>query len=122
MPNSILYHNPRCSKSRQALALLNDKNVAFSIVEYLKVPLNKNDISSLYLCLVANNAITKIHDIIRHKEPEYKLAALSLSSSDEELVEALIKYPKLLERPIYRVGTLAAIGRPTENIEALIDD
>jgi arsenate reductase len=122
MPNPILYHNPRCSKSRQTLAMLNDKNVTFSVIEYLKVPLNEKDILALYQSLITNKAITKMHDMIRHKEPEYKLAGLSVSSSDEELVQALTTYPKLLERPIYKLNDLAAIGRPIENIEALLDD
>ena len=122
MPNPVLYHNPRCSKSRQALAFLNDKNIVFSVVEYLKVPLNEKEIWVLYKSLLANNAIKKMHDMIRHKEPEYQLAALSASADDEKLVSALANNPKLLERPIYSTGGLAAIGRPVENIEALIDD
>jgi arsenate reductase len=122
MPNPILYHNPRCSKSRQALALLNEKNITFSTVEYLKGPLSEEDILDLYKSLIANKAVTKMHDMIRSKEPEYKLGGLSVSSSDEELVRALINSPKLLERPIYKLNDLAAIGRPIENIEALLDD
>lgn len=122
MPNPVLYHNPRCSKSRQALALLNDKNVSFSVVEYLKTPLNEKDILALYKSLMANNAIKIMHDMLRNKEPEYKLADLSVSSSEEELAVALTSYPKLLERPIYAISGLAAIGRPIENIEALLDD
>jgi arsenate reductase len=69
-----------------------------------------------------NGAIKNGHDMIRVKESEYKLAALSGSSSDLSVIAAIANHPKLLERPIYMANQLAAIGRPIENIEALLND
>lgn len=122
MPNPVLYHNPRCSKSRQALAMLKSKNINCKVVEYLKTPLSDNETTSIYKALIANSAIKNGHDMIRNKESEFALAGLSKSASDSDIIAAIVKYPKLLERPIYMNNHLAAIGRPIENIEALIND
>ena len=122
MPNPVLYHNPRCSKSRQALALLNSNDTLYTVVEYLKTPMDENTITSVYKALTANNAVKSAHDMLRTNESEYKLAALTAASSDALVIAAIAKYPKLLERPIYVANNLAAIGRPLENIEALIND
>jgi arsenate reductase len=122
MPNPVLYHNPRCSKSRQALALLSAEDAVFSVVEYLKTPLNESEISNVYKALKANDAVKCAYDMLRTKESEYKLAELSTTSSDAQVIAAIAKYPKLLERPIYMANNLAAIGRPLENIKAMIND
>lgn len=122
MPNPVLYHNPRCSKSRQALSMLNLKGLEFDVLEYLKTPLNKSELTNLYTALSSNHAVNCAHDMLRTKEAEYKLAGLSSSSTDSEIISAIAIYPKLLERPIYVQDELAAIGRPLENIEALIND
>lgn len=112
MPDEIiLYHNPRCSKSRQALALLNEKAGDFTVIEYLKDPLKANELTGL----VKKLGLTP-HQIVRTKEPEYAEAGLSPDSSDNELIAAIVKYPKLLERPIVVRGGKAAIGRPPENV------
>jgi len=122
MPNPVLYHNPRCSKSRQAMTLLSTHNISFTVKEYLKEPLDMDELSHLYKALVAKNSTIKAHSMLRVKESEYKLAGLSENSSDEEVFAAVAEYPKLLERPIFMQNKLAAIGRPTANIEALIND
>ena len=89
MPNPVLYHNPRCSKSRQALALLNDHDVSYSVIEYLKTPLTHEEISTVFQALVASNAATTALDMIRTKEPEYRLAGLTSNTSDEDVLDAL---------------------------------
>jgi arsenate reductase len=122
MPNLTLYHNPRCSKSRQALALLNERGLKIDLIEYLKTGLTKADADTLYQALKDNDSLTSALGMIRVKEAEYGLAGLSKESSDAEIITALVAYPKLLERPILLKNGLAAIGRPIENIEALLND
>lgn len=113
----MLFHNPRCSKSRQALAFLSDQNVTVEVVEYLKNPLNVEQVNTLYKAL----AIDSAHDMIRPKEAEFSLAGLSKEATNEEVINAIAQYPKLLERPILLLGESAAIGRPLENIAALLN-
>lgn len=109
-----IYHNPRCSKSRQTLALLEEQcalsNQEFSIVEYLKEPLTKNEISQLLKQLDCE-AI----DIMRVKEAEFSEQNLK-GATPEKLVEAMVNTAKLIERPIVTNGNKAIIGRPPENV------
>jgi arsenate reductase len=116
MAKKVYYHNPRCSKSRQGLAFLNENNVDIDIKEYLKVPLTKSEVSSLVTALGLENAI----EMVRTKEAEFAQAGLSKDSSNSQIIEAIVKYPKLLERPILSDGTKAAIGRPLENFKSLL--
>lgn len=109
-----IYHNPRCSKSRQTLTLLQQHNLDINIVEYLKNPLTASQIEQL-INLLKINAI----DIVRTKEPEFKQLNLT-TASEQQLIEALVTTPKLLERPIVVSGNKACIGRPPENILALL--
>lgn len=127
MSLAILYHNPRCSKSRQALKFIEDtllekKIPGIEIREYLKTPLNIDELSALYKKLKASSAIKSAHDMIRTKEAEYKIADLSTDASDDLILKAIVAYPKLLERPILELKSSAAIGRPIDNIEAIIND
>lgn len=122
MPNPILYHNPRCSKSRQALAYLDEQNIDIDIIEYLKIVPKLDEIKTLYKALKENNAINSAIEMIRPKEAEFSAAGLNKSASDEEILKAIAEYPKLLERPILLKNGLAAIGRPLANIEALVND
>jgi len=119
MPNAILYHNPRCSKSRQALSFLqenaNDLNI--EVVEYLKQAPSLEALQALFQALNFDSA----HQMIRPKEAEFAEAGLSKTSSNEEVLQAIAKYPKLLERPILLLNNKAAMGRPLENIEALVN-
>ena len=111
MSSITIYHNPRCSKSRQTLVLLEERTSDFQIVEYLKDALDAT---------VLRDILTKLgcpaHDIVRVKEAEYAEAGLSADSSEAEVIDALVRYPKLLERPIVVSGTKAVIGRPPENV------
>jgi len=108
-----IYHNPRCSKSRQTLKLIEDNNQDVTIVEYLKTPLNKNEIIAL-LHLLNMSPI----EMMRTKETEFKEQDLK-GASGEVLINAMVKTPKLIERPIVSSKTLAIIGRPPENVLTL---
>lgn len=112
-----LYHNPRCSKSRQALALLQERGYSPEIIEYLKTPPDVDTLRQLLsrLCL-------KPRDILRKREKEYLDLGLDDETlTDDQILQAIVKAPKLLERPILVRGDRAAIGRPTENLLPLLD-
>ena len=108
-----IYHNPRCSKSRQTLALIEENNQEVCIVEYLKTPPDEATIKSL----LAQLDISPI-EMMRTKETEFKAQNLT-SSDDEQLITAMVNTPKLIERPIVTTGTKAVIGRPPENVLTL---
>jgi arsenate reductase len=116
MPKATLYHNPRCSKSREALAFVEQQVNNLEVVEYLKNPLTKEQLQNLYRALDIHSA----HQMIRPKEAEYKLAGLHQEASDDEVLSAIAKYPKLLERPILQYGDKAATGRPLDYIVSLL--
>jgi arsenate reductase len=117
MTNYVYYHNPRCSKSRQGLILLEQNGIQSDIKEYLKVPLFKQEIIELYEALGLSSAA----GMIRKKEKEYNEAGLSNDSTDSEIIAAILIYPKLLERPILTTGSRAVIGRPIDNLQTLIN-
>ena len=110
----IIYHNPRCSKSRQTLQLIEQKNAEVTVVEYLKTPLTKAEIEHILSLLNA-----KPIDIMRTKENEFKEQNLQ-NADDETLIAAIINTPKLMERPIVIKNKQACIGRPPENVLALL--
>ena len=109
-----IYHNPRCSKSRQTLALIEDSGTNVNIVEYLKTPLTADEIKTLQRAL----NVPAI-EMMRTKELEFK--EQNLKGADEAtLVAAMVNTPKLIERPIVVKGDKAVIGRPPENVESLL--
>ena len=111
-----IYHNPRCSKSRATLKLLEEAGANLEIVEYLKTPPSKKKLKSLIkkLGLSAKN-------LIRTNESAFKEANISLEkASEEELVNLMVTHPKIIERPIVEVGEQARIGRPPENTLGLV--
>ena len=111
-----LIHNPRCSKSRQALALLGEKGVSFEVVEYLKNPLNESELGELFSRLGKEPL-----DCIRKKETVFKDLDLSSQEPDKsQWLKIIAKNPILLERPIFDNGKQAVIGRPPEDILSLI--
>ncbi|MFC4699308.1 arsenate reductase (glutaredoxin) [Glaciecola siphonariae] len=116
MPKAILYHNPRCSKSREALAYVQQQIDDLVVIEYLKQPPTRQDLDAIFKALDVQNA----HQMIRSKEAEYQLAGLNQDASNDEVLDAVAKYPKLLERPIMMYGSRAAIGRPLDHIVALL--
>lgn len=108
------YHNPRCSKSRAALELLRTKGVSVRLVEYLQTPPDIAELRSLAGMLGGARAI------VRDGEPAYREAGLGPSSSDQELLDAVVRHPILLQRPILVRDGKAAIGRPPEAVLALL--
>lgn len=116
MTQTVLYHNPNCSKSRAALALLQAENIPFLIREYLQDPLNPAEIAQLLgLLNLAPSAL------IRMNEPILKTKGINLSDlNDEALIDLCATYPVLIERPILLHHGSACIGRPIENIVWLL--
>lgn len=107
-----ILHNPRCSKSRQALALLNDKGVEPKIVEYLESPPSAEELKAILEKLGLGP-----RDIIRKGEKIFKQLELGDASlSDTALITAMVEHPILIERPIVVNGEKAALGRPPENV------
>ncbi|KMT66551.1 arsenate reductase (glutaredoxin) [Catenovulum maritimum] len=117
MSKFIIYHNPRCSKSRETLALLEEKQVEIEVIEYLKTPPSEQELKDFVDLL----GIDILHDLVRTKEPLYKELDLSELMTDDELAPILVEYPKLIERPIVLQGNKAVIGRPPENVLELIN-
>ena len=115
MPASLLYHNPRCSKSRAALALLQERGVEVEVVLYLKAPLDRKALLGL-----GQQLGLPPREWIRDKEAAYREAGLSERSSDEELFEAMALHPILMERPILVRGRRAIVGRPPERVLDLL--
>ncbi len=111
-----IYHNPRCSKSRKTLALLEQHQQHPQVIEYLKTPPDADTLKQLLKQL----GITA-RELLRSKEEEYKLEGLDdLTLGEDAIIAAMMKYPKLIERPIVVMGNKAIIGRPPEKIFDLI--
>lgn len=116
MADFKIYHNPRCSKSRQTLEILNDKGVSVEVIEYLKNPPSKQELKTVLKALDLNP-----QDIMRKKEAEYKEAGLDNTElSVDQQLEQMIAFPKVIERPIVVKGKQAVIGRPPENVLTLL--
>jgi arsenate reductase len=116
MTDLILYHNPRCSKSRGALELLEAHGLNPTIVRYLETPPSATEIKAL----LAKLGISA-RQLLRTGEDEYKALNLADSSLDETaLIAAMASHPKLIERPILIAGDKAVIGRPPEKVLELI--
>ncbi|MEP4147560.1 MAG: arsenate reductase (glutaredoxin) [Halioglobus sp.] len=111
-----IYHNPRCSKSRMTLALLEDKGIAPDVVLYLEASPDASEIASLLEKLGISAA-----QLVRKGEDAYKSHGLGADSTDQELIAAMALHPKLIERPIVVHGDRAVLGRPPENVLSLID-
>lgn len=116
MSDFTIYHNPRCSKSRQTLAILEEHNIQPEIVLYLENTPNKQKLSDLLKQLNK-----KPRDILRKTEDAYKEMGLADPAlSDDDLLEAMLAEPKLIERPIIVKSNKAVLGRPPENVLELI--
>jgi arsenate reductase (glutaredoxin) len=111
-----IYHNPRCSKSRATLALLEERDVDLDVVEYLRDPPTKQALRTLLRKLRLG-----ARDIVRTNEPEFKAAGVPIDAPDDELLDLLVNEPKLIQRPIVEVGARARIGRPPEQVLELLD-
>jgi len=113
---TTIYHNPRCSKSRQTLQLLQDNNVNAEVIEYLKTPPDENTLREILKQLGL-----KPRQLIRTNEDIYKELNLADESlSDDQLIQAMLNNPKLIERPIVVKDGKVAIGRPPENILTIL--
>lgn len=112
-----IYHNPRCSKSRAALALLQARGVDIEIIDYLKTPPSKATLQALLAKLGIDAAA-----LVRVSEPEYREAApQGRTPSADELLDLIVRIPRLLQRPIVEVGSEARIGRPPERVLELLE-
>ena len=107
-----IFHNPRCSKSRKTLELLEDNNCEIAIINYLEI-----DLDVLLIKDTLEKLSLKPRDILRKSEQDYKDNNLKREDlSDNELINYMIQYPKLIERPIVIKEDRAVLGRPPENV------
>lgn len=116
MAKTSIYHNPRCSKSRQALALLRDNDIEPEVIEYLKQPPNQTQLKQILKLLNCEP-----RDIMRQSEDIFKkLKIASTEYSQAELIKLMVEHPILIERPIIVHGKKAVVGRPPENVLSII--
>ncbi|CDU13715.1 arsenate reductase (glutaredoxin) [Vibrio coralliirubri] len=109
----VIYHNPRCSKSRQTLEVLQENGVQPEVIKYLETPLTVEQLKVLFTQL----GFESVRDMMRTKEADYKEANLSDASvTDEVLFAAMATNPKLFERPVVVANNKAKIGRPPEQV------
>lgn len=111
-----IYHNPRCSKSRQTLQLLSDRGIEPEVVEYLKTPPSAGELDAI---------LTKLglepRAVMRTKEAAYKEAGLADETlTRRQLIDLMVANPIVIERPIVVSGNRAALGRPPENVLSLL--
>lgn len=109
------YHNPRCTKSRQGLAYLEEKGLNPEVILYLNDPL-----SPALLEEILDKLDLEARELIREKEAIWKEEFADKDLDEDELILAMIEYPQLMERPILVNGDKAAIGRPTENLDSAL--
>jgi len=112
MPKTTIYHNPRCSKSRRTLQLLEEHGIEPHVVTYLETPPDADTIRG-----IVNKLGISAHDLLRRNEAPYKdLDLASKQDDDDALIAAMIANPVLMERPIVVRGARARIGRPPEGV------
>jgi len=116
MEKITIWHNPRCSKSRDSFKFLEEKGVDAEVVKYLDEVPTKEELQNMLKMLGMNSA----QELMRTKEAIYKELNLKEESSEEALLEAMIANPKLIERPIVVKGNRAVIGRPIEKVVELL--
>lgn len=116
MSETIIYHNPKCSKSRQTLALLQDRGIEPTIIEYLKTPPTADELDTI-LGLLDREP----RDLMRRKEAAFKEAgADNANLSRADLIGIMISNPSLIERPVVLANGKAAVGRPPEDVLAIL--
>lgn len=116
MAIATLYHNPRCSKSRAALSLLEQQALDLKVIEYLKTPPDREN-----LLTILNELQVQPMSIVRTGDALFKQLGLDKNSlTQEHIINLLLEHPKLLERPIVQYNGKATVGRPIENIESLL--
>ena len=111
-----IYHNPRCSKSRQTLSLLRENGIEPQVVEYLKTPLQKKELQ-----MISNALGLRPASFVRKNENDYKENGIAeYLDDDEKVFQYIEKYPKIMERPIVVSNGKGIIGRPPSNVLGLI--
>mgnify|MGYP001371581639 FL=1 len=116
MSDALLYHNPRCSKSRKALQIIQNHNINTKVILYLKDKITKSMLKE-----ILDSSGLSIRDIIRSNEKEYRENNLdNLNLTEDELLNLILKHPKLLQRPVFVFNNKAIIGRPPENVLKII--
>lgn len=113
MSKWTLYHNPKCSKSREALALLQARGVDLQVIEYLKTPPSEKELKALVAMLKES-----VSELVRTKEVEFQESPFDINSEDE-VIRHLARTPKLMERPLVVNDHVAVIARPVAKIESL---
>ena len=117
MQNVKIWHNPKCSKSRNAAALLEEKGIDAEVVRYLDTPPSREEIVEVLKMLGIS-----ARELMRTKEAIYKELDLKNETDEEKLIDAMAANPKLIERPIVIKNGKAAIGRPIEKIVELLEN
>ncbi|MBG22924.1 MAG: arsenate reductase (glutaredoxin) [Idiomarinaceae bacterium] len=112
MSQVSIYHNPRCSKSRQTLALLQEQGIEPTVIEYLKDTPSEDEIKEL----LSKLGFVSARELMRSKEDVFKELELKNESDEDKLVAAMAAHPKLIERPIVVKGEQARLGRPPEAV------
>jgi arsenate reductase (glutaredoxin) len=110
-----IYHNPKCRKSREGLQYLKDKGLEFTIVEYLKTPLSRDELKDLLVKLNMRPV-----EIVRTQEDEFKEKLKGKNFTDEEWITILLENPKLIQRPIVVKNHKAVLGQPVDEIDRLL--
>jgi len=111
-----IYHNPKCRKSRAGLEYLKEKGREYTLVEYLRNPLTRDQLKDLLMKLNK-----RPHEIVRTQEDIYKEQFRGKSFSDEEWISILLEHPKLMQRPIVVYGYKAVLGQPVDEIDRLFE-
>ncbi|AWG27340.1 arsenate reductase (glutaredoxin) [Flavobacterium kingsejongi] len=110
-----IYHNPRCGKSREGLALLEESGQPFEVVKYLDAPLNATELKDIIAILNINPI-----DLVRQKETIWIESYKGKELTDPEIIAAMVAHPKLIERPIVIKGNAGVIGRPPEKTSTFL--
>jgi arsenate reductase len=115
MSSFTIYHNPKCTKSRATLALLQEHGIEPKVIEYLKTPPTAAELKAV----IGKLGISP-EQLVRKGEEIYKTAYAGKKLTDAQWIEAMVCHPILIERPIVVTGNRAVIGRPPENVESLL--
>jgi len=110
-----IYHNPRCRKSREGLQILEDSKKEFEVILYLENPPSEEELKSI----ISKLGIPPL-DLVRKGEADWKENFKRKDLSDDEIIKAMVNYPKLIERPIVIAGDKGVVGRPPERIKELL--
>lgn len=114
MPDGVIYHNPRCSTSRKALDLLRDNGIEPTVIEYLKTPPSRDDLAKMI-----RDAGIDVRDAVRKNEDVYQQLGLD-DASDDELLDAMVAHPILIQRPFVVTAKGTRLGRPIDAVREIL--